>query len=152
MFHGGVIFGIFSVFVSVRYFTDFTLSAPSCGIILFNNFKLIVEVCLPWILVTAQSFPSCGAWASHWVASLAAEHRVPAPLAGRGITTARGILRLCPASACQTGLPWMRPAVRRPPRLGGELNISRSGVPFSNEKTSNSPQIPPPVVINKSKL
>ena len=29
--------------------------------------------------------------------------RVPAPLAGRGSTTARGILRLCPASACQTG-------------------------------------------------
>lgn len=25
-------------------------------------------------------------------------------------------------------------------------------LPFSNEKTSNSPQIPPPVVINKSKL
>ena len=58
LFHGGVIFGIFSVFVSVRYFTDFTLSAPSCGITLFNNFKLIDEVCLPWILVIAQSFPS----------------------------------------------------------------------------------------------
>ena len=57
--------GIFSVFVSVRYFTDFTLSAPSCGIILFNNFKSIDEVCLPWILVIAQSFPSCGVWASH---------------------------------------------------------------------------------------
>ena len=35
--------------------------------------------------------------------------RVPAPLAGRGSTTARGILRLCPASACQTGLPWSSP-------------------------------------------
>ena len=30
-------------------------------------------------------------------------------LAGRGSTTARGILRLCPASACQTGLPWSSP-------------------------------------------
>ena len=29
---------------------------------------------------------------------------VPAPLAGRGSTTARGIRRLCPASACQTGV------------------------------------------------
>ena len=27
----------------------------------------------------------------------------------RGSTTARGILRLCPASACQTGLPWSSP-------------------------------------------
>ena len=42
--------------------------------------------------------------------------RVPAPLAGRGSTTARWILRLCPASACQTGLPWPRSLVilRRP--------------------------------------
>ena len=31
---------------------------------------------------------------------------VPGPLAGGGSTTARGKLRLCPASACQTGLPW----------------------------------------------
>ena len=30
-------------------------------------------------------------------------------LAGGGSTTARGILRLCPASACQTGLPWSSP-------------------------------------------
>ena len=30
--------------------------------------------------------------------------RVPGPLAGGGSTTARGKLRLCPASACQTGL------------------------------------------------
>ena len=35
--------------------------------------------------------------------------RVPAPLAGRGSTTARGNLRLCPASVCQTGLPWSSP-------------------------------------------
>ena len=35
--------------------------------------------------------------------------RVPAPLPGRGSTTARGILRLCPESACQTGLPWSSP-------------------------------------------
>ena len=35
--------------------------------------------------------------------------RVPAPLAGGGSTSARGILRLCPASACQTGLPWSSP-------------------------------------------
>ena len=35
--------------------------------------------------------------------------RVPGPLAGGGSTTARGILRLCPASACQTGLPWSSP-------------------------------------------
>ena len=35
--------------------------------------------------------------------------RVPAPLAGGGSTTARGILRLCPESACQTGLPWSSP-------------------------------------------
>ena len=32
-----------------------------------------------------------------------------APLAGGGSTTARGILRLCPESACQTGLPWSSP-------------------------------------------
>ena len=30
-------------------------------------------------------------------------------LAGGGSTTARGILRLCPESACQTGLPWSSP-------------------------------------------
>ena len=35
--------------------------------------------------------------------------RVPGPLAGGGSTTARGILRLCPESACQTGLPWSSP-------------------------------------------
>ena len=35
--------------------------------------------------------------------------RVPAPLAGRGSTTARGILRLCPESACPTGRPWSSP-------------------------------------------
>ena len=35
--------------------------------------------------------------------------RVPGPLAGGGSTTARGKLRLCPASACQTGLPWSSP-------------------------------------------
>ena len=51
--------------LSLYQYTYFTLSAPSCGIIPFNNFKLIDEVCMPWILVTAQSFPSCDAWASH---------------------------------------------------------------------------------------
>ena len=35
--------------------------------------------------------------------------RVQGPLAGGGSTTARGKLRLCPASACQTGLPWSSP-------------------------------------------
>ena len=35
--------------------------------------------------------------------------RVPGPQAGGGSTTARGKLRLCPASACQTGLPWSSP-------------------------------------------
>ena len=40
-------------------------------------------------------------------------HRVPGPLAGGGSTTARGKLRLCPASACQTGLPWSSPPATR---------------------------------------
>ena len=50
--------------------------------------------------------PCClAAQTKRWAEGL----RVPAPLAGRGSTTARGILRLCPASACQTGLPWSSP-------------------------------------------
>ena len=43
------------------------------------------------------------------VGNLISGSSVPAPLAGRGSTTARGILRVCPASACQTGLPWSSP-------------------------------------------
>ena len=43
--------------------------------------------------------------------------RVPAPLAGGGSTTARGIFRLCPASACQTGPPG--------PGLGGAQSMGR---------------------------
>ena len=35
--------------------------------------------------------------------------RGPAPLPGRGSTTAIGILRLCPESACPTGLPRSSP-------------------------------------------
>ena len=53
------------------------------------------------------AFPSSclAAQTKRWAEGL----RVPAPLAGRGSTTARGILRLCPASASQTGLPWSSP-------------------------------------------
>ena len=79
-FNWGTVVSWWSYFLefslSLYQYTYFTLSAPSCGIILFNNLKLIDDVCLPWILVTAQSFPSCGARASPWVASLAAEHRL----------------------------------------------------------------------------
>ena len=61
--------------------------------------------------------------------------RVPAPLAGRGSTTARGILRLCPASACQTGLPWISRRGLRPP----EQLEREAGFPSSDKTRPDSP-------------
>ena len=56
------------------------------------------------------AFPSAclAAQTKRWAEGIS----VPAPLAGRDSTTARGILRLCPASACKTGLPWSSPQRR----------------------------------------
>ena len=54
---------------------------------------------------TAAGYKTCINFLSKDPFGLAEGSRVPAPLPGRGSTTARGILRLCPESACPTGLP-----------------------------------------------
>ena len=59
--------------------------------------KESAQGCIPKRLLAAQT--------KRWAEGL----RVPAPLPGRGSTTARGILRLCPESTCPTGLPWSSP-------------------------------------------
>ena len=52
--------------------------------------------------------------------------RVPGPLAGGGSTTARGKLRLCPASACLRKFHWRRAGQPTPAFLPGESHGQRS--------------------------
>ena len=73
----------------------------------------------PWTVVAHQAPLSMGREEQPHVQGAAAAraqkgceellHVQGQDLAGGGSTTARGKLRLCPASACQTGLPWSSP-------------------------------------------